>query len=197
MYIKKLLIVVFLSTTISPVFSDAVIFQTDFNELPDNWFATDNWEFGPDGAVTGFSYWQGYWFADMLTSNGDTEFTYFVPDGTDSILVTIPYYLGVEVFDGSAYFSILMQASGSGWTEIWSESVIWYEWLFETATINVSPDWISGGEWISIRFKGWGGSEEYSNVHWEIQGLTITAIGDNLALDNSTWAEIKSISGWE
>lgn len=75
--------------------------------------------------------------------------------------------------------------------------MIWYECLFETATINVSPDWISGGEWIGIHFEVTGNLDSGGSLDWTIHGLTITAIGDSLALDNSTWAEIKFISEWE
>ncbi len=199
MHIKKLLIVIFLSTTIFPVFSDAVIFQTDFNELPDNWYANSSWEFGSTGATTNSSWPDTWWDADMLTTNSSAGLVYFIPDGTDSIIVTIPYYLHSQVGEGSVNFNILMQASGSTWIEIWSRSLYWEGSITETATINTSPDWISGGEWIGIRFYGYGSCDDFGclTVNWQIYGLTITAIGDSLALDNSTWAMIKSISGWE
>ena len=199
MLVKKLLIVSFFSSVIFPVFSDAIIFQTDFNELPDNWYATASWEFGPVGAVTSSS-WPATWLdADMFTGDGPAELIYFVPDGTDSIIVTIPYYLNAGVCEGDANFEILMGGSGSGWNELWSRSLSDEGTINETATINVSPNWISGGEWIGIRFKGYGSCIDvgYLSVNWQIHSLTITAIGDSLALDHSTWARIKSASEWE
>ena len=198
MFIKKLLSVIFFSSIIFPVFSDAVIFQTDFNELPNNWYANSSWEFGPYGAVTNSSWPDTWWDADMLTTNSSTELVYFIPDGTDSIIVTIPYYLLAQVSEGNANFNILMKASGSTWNEIWSRSLSYEGTINETATINVSPDWISGGEWIGIRFYGYGSCIDVGSlsVDWRIYGLTITAIGDSLALDNATWADIKHISEW-
>lgn len=199
MFIKKLVIVIFLSTIIFPVFSDAVIFQTDFNELPDNWYANSSWTFGTSGARTYSSWPDTWWDADMLSTNSSAGFVYFIPDGTDSIIVTIPYYLHSQVYEGNANFNILMQASGPAWNEIWSRSLSYEGTINETATINASPDWISGGEWIGIRFYGYGSCTYVGSlsVDWRIYGLTITAIGDSLALDNSTWAKIKSVFEWE
>ncbi len=199
MLTKELLIVILFSAIIFPALSDAVIFQTDFSELPDDWYADLDWEFGPDGAVTHTSWPIQSWDAIMFTGDGPPELIYFVPDGTDSIIVTIPYYLHASVLEGHAQFEIRMGGSTSGWDEIWSESLVWEGMIWETATISVSPDWISGGEWIGISFEG-SGECNYAgslSVRWEIRGLTITAIGDSLALDHNTWAMIKSASEWE
>ncbi len=196
MLIRKLLIVLLFSPLIFTVFSDVIIFQTDFNELPDDWFASAGWEFGSQGAET-HSWPADLWSEIMFTGNGPPELIYSVPDGADSIIVTIPYYLYASVMQESIDFEIRMGGSNSGWDELWSKFVSGEVTFSETGTIEVSPDWIIGGEWIGIKFDVLAGFGSGGSLIWKIQGLTITAIGDSLTLNQSTWALIKSASEWE
>lgn len=194
MFIRKMLIVFFLSPNIFTVFSDVIIFQTDFNDLPDNWLADQRWEFGPYGAEVQVSGPVSSWDPYMHTGSGAPEPIYFVPDGTDSLIVTIPYYINAIVQEGYAEFKIRVGGSSSGWHEIWSEFLYSGEAINEVGTINISPDWIVGGEWVGIDFEGYSNTSEtgYLNALWRISSLTLTAIGDSLVLDNITWAKIKS-----
>lgn len=197
MIMRRVLFLIITTALSLPVFSDAVVFHTDFSELPEHWWSNSEWEFGSGGAVTSNTWPSTYWDADMFSGDGPPDIIYFIPDGTDSVLITIPYYVHADVSEGDANFRIRIKATGSDWTEIWSRAVYYQGSITESGTISIVPDWISGGEWMGIFFDAWGSCIYVGclETDWQIHSLTITAMGDSLVLDQTTWANIKAYQG--
>jgi hypothetical protein len=55
---------------------------------------------------------------------------------------------------------------------------------------DVPPD-----TFLGFRFRGELVSEyqsEYAEIIWQVEGMTVTAYGDMLPLDRSTWGSIKA-----
>ncbi|MFO7950867.1 MAG: hypothetical protein R6U36_10965 [Candidatus Fermentibacteraceae bacterium] len=171
--------------------SDGVIYETDFSQPPANWYYDQDWEFGNDGAVVQTDL--HFWDALMFSGGPGDQLIFFVPDGADSIGIAIPYYLNASVDQGNVCFEIRFGCTDSGWETIWERSE-YSGYVSETDTISYSPDYVQGGDWVGINFEGFGECDTwgYMGVTWQIHGLTITAFGDSLSFESSTWAGIKA-----
>jgi hypothetical protein len=187
-------LVICVTILVTSVFSaETVILQTDFSGLPPDWFAPD-WSFGSSGACTGNTYPSTFWDAVMDTGpDMSTEMIYHIPEGTDSVVITMPYYIHVGLYDGQLHLRARVRYSDTAWYNLWVLNLSGEESLTETDTIKVTPWWFEEDMWIGFLFDAWGecyggGSLE---VTWQVHGLTVTAYGDSLACGNSTWAEIK------
>ena len=77
---------------------------------------------------------------------------YFIPDGIDSVIVEIPYYLNASAYEEWITCSIELGCTGHGWEEIWSRHIGYIQNIEETDTLVVSPAWLTGGSWMGIRF---------------------------------------------
>ena len=89
--------------------ADAVIFETDFQTIPEEWVEFGNWTFGSNGAQA--SHIDDPSWEDLLFTQREGDWIdciYFIPDGTDSLLIEIPYYVHVNngEISGNAEFEI-------------------------------------------------------------------------------------------
>jgi len=172
--------------------SEGIVLDTDFGQLPDGWYVDLDWSFGEDGAVVQTS--ADSWDALLFTGEGPPEMIYFVPDGTDSVVVRIPYSLDASVVDGTVDFFIELGSTGTAWNEIWQEGIYGEGSIQQSDTICLNAYWITGGDWLGIAFEGEGQCLDTGSmsVLWQVHGLTITAYGDSLTMDAGTWGSIKA-----
>ena len=175
-------------------FADAVIYETDFQSLPEDWYAGTQWTFGNDGAVSHRT--DPVWEDVLFTRDSSDEMKiYFVPDGTDSILVEIPYYISVNNSEvsGSAVFEIYAHIGPSTDTRIFYQNV-WQAgyYVFEGTVEYVFHR--EGSGWLGFFISSTGGCEPGCGItaHWEIHGITVTVFGEDLDLAPLTWASVKS-----
>ncbi len=174
--------------------ADAIIFETDFQSLPEGWYAGTQWTFGDDGAVSHRTdpVWEDVLFTRI---NGDELRIYFIPDGTDSVLVEIPYYISVNNSEvsGGAQFEISATIGSSTDTrifniDVWQAGYYVYEGTVEYVFHR------EGSGWLGFFISSTGGCEPGCGItaHWEIHGITVTVFGDDLDLAPLTWASVKS-----
>lgn len=170
-----------------------VLFSTSFSELPDGWINTgsgDEWYFGSSGAYAYGGTGDDYWDVRMYSPPG----MYFVPDGTDSVVVHIEHNLLMSGMSG-AVAGIVLKSTTAGNTSIYYETL---PAPFGTVHDNQPIHWSSGtfpeGTWIGMSF--WAHKETYTggsnSISWHIYSLTITAYGNEMAMDAATWAAIKN-----
>lgn len=181
-----------LSALCGQTWSESIILDTDFAQLPDGWYVDLDWSFGEDGAVVQTS--ADNWDALLFTGEGPPEMIYFVPDGTDSVVVRIPYSLDAGVVDGTVDFFVELGSTGTAWSEIWQEGIYGEGSIQQSDTICLNAGWITGGDWLGIVFEGEGQCVDTGSmsVLWQVHGLTITAYGDSLTMDAGTWGSIKA-----
>lgn len=170
----------------------SILFSTDFSTLPDGW-VNDEWEFNHPGAHVGNGVQWDDWSAEFssLTSSPGI---YFVPDGTDSVVIHIEHCV---TLDGDFYSSrVQLWTNHSGWGEdIFNKSgsggVIWITDPVHFVLSDPDP-----GTWIGFKFRAYlsAGYMGYSGLEWTIDSMTVTAYGDALGLETTTWSAIKSIS---
>ena len=179
-----------------------VLFETDFNQLPDGWTNDDGCVFGSFGAALCVSVVDSTLSAEF-TSEGEPPVYYVVPDGADSVVIEIDHWVLLSadpVLDGKASSTALIQlwTSQFGWGEyIFYETLstgFYTEELISVYTLSeIEPD-----TWLGFLFRAELVSEnqgEYAEVIWQINGMTVTVYGDELSIDTGTWASIKNTLG--
>jgi len=193
--IYRIAFALLLLITVKHSVADAVIFQTDFQSPPDNWFVGGQWTFGEDGAVMHRTapVWDDVLFTQL--SAGGMDPIYFIPDGTDSLLIEIPYYIYVnnsEVSGGADFYINAFTDPGTDQSVfslyVWQEGVYSDEGIIEYVYQH------QGSGWLGFFIESTGGHEPGCGIvaHWEIHSITVTAFGDTLGLHQNTWASIKS-----
>lgn len=181
---------------VSYSFADSVIYATDFQSAPEDWFFGSGWTFGVNGAVSVRSnpVWEDVLFTQK--NSGFAERIYFIPDGTDSLLIEIPYYIyvnnsevsGGATFEINAYIDQASTRTKIFYQNVWQAGVYEYddsvEYLFNR----------QGSGWLGFFIEFAGGCEPGCGITaiWQIHGITVTAYGDDLGLAPLTWASIKS-----
>jgi len=172
--------------------------QTDFNQLPQGWVSDEDWVFGSFGAALCVSVQENTWSGEFSTE-GEPPARYFVPDGTDSVVVSIDHWVflsaGAVLSDASSAAMIQLWTCQSGWGDyIFYHSVsdsLYSEEMISTYVFdNIPPD-----TFIGFRFRGELVSDnqaEYAEIIWQVNGMTVTAYGEVLALGRSTWGNIKT-----
>ena len=171
----------------------AVICETDFQSPPDNWYASPIWTFSSSGAS--FTTTVQSWSALLFTQEGGTPSPiYFVPDGTDSVLIEIPYSVYVYIYESaSVHFTINAFIDSEQDVVLWSDSYFTEGAHSSSGTIEYMFDW-SGAGWLGFFFDAYGGYDTGCgmSVTWLISGITATAYGSDLELTPLTWGSIKS-----
>lgn len=175
------------------VFADtAILFETDFSSLPDGW-QNDVWVFNHPGAYIGNGVQNSSWDAEF-SSFGPTPVLYFVPDGTDSVVIHLEHEL---IMEGSYYSAgIQLWTSLTGWTDH-----IYYEagagWFEDAEPIQFVIEDPASDTWLGFRFRGElsAGYMMYAGMTWNIFSMSVTANGETLGLAGSTWASIKNCLG--
>ncbi len=170
---------------------EVVIFSTDFTELPDGWINTgydDEWSFGPNGAAASGSSGEQYWFVELCTPD---QF-FFVPDGTDSLVVHIEHLLSLDG-DGPCASVNLMTIPSGNITIYYKSSYYPGGGVYDIEPIHWSSNQYLQGTWVGISFYAF--KEEWvtgNSASWHLYSLTITAHGSELDMNTITWASVKN-----
>lgn len=172
---------------------DSVMYETNFTEEPDDWYNT-GFVFGPDGAV--FDYFSfGDFDLSLCTGDMPPAFTIFIPDGADSVAVEVDHTL--EIAGGewpSISVNIQLGSNEYPMTKVWEVVLNHYNpGVYGTFAHSFSPAWLQGGQHLGIHFRMDAISDDLgSSYYWNISHLKVTVYGDQLALPQSTWGDIKS-----
>jgi len=198
MHLTKFALFVLFSACISLCFADALIYETYFQEQPEDWYAT-TFQFGPYGAVIDIN---GHISFDANLCTGNTiplTCNIFIPDGADSIQVNISQSLQVS---GGEYpnmeFSIYLETVNQGYELVWAVDVDYQNpSYYQSGTLSFTPDWIQqGGDYLGFYFRADVIPDEWdSSVYWAIDHITVYAYGDDLSFGNDTWGAIKETLG--
>lgn len=164
---------------------EATIFETTFDGLPDGW-TNNGWTFPSGNAYIHEWVYQGT-AHDGMYSEADA---YFVPDGTDSLVIDISH-------------SIELQGAYSlAWVRLYTTSMgdmdIFYELAFQSSyessdpihfVVEDPPD----DTFVGFRFYGYvaAGTPEWSSITWTVFDMSVKAYGEDLGLDGGTWGSIK------
>ena len=170
----------------------AILFQTDFSSIPTGWI-NDEWSFNHPGAYIGNGVQFSSWDAEF-SSFGPTPVLYFVPDGTDSVVIQLEHEL---IMEGSFHSAgIQLWTNLSGWT-----NYIYYSagegWFEDEEPIHFVIDDPDSGTWLGFKFRGElsAGYMMYAGMTWNIFSMSVTAYGEKLELASTTWASIKNCLG--
>lgn len=174
------------------------LLETDFSQLPQGWVNDDDWVFGSFGAALCVSIQDTTWCGEFSTE-GEPPVRYQVPDGTDSVVVAIDHWVflssGGVLTNASSTATIDIWTTQSGWGDhIYHESVsdsLFTETVLSVYVLEDPPP----GTLLGFRFMGQLVSEsldDYAEIIWQVNGMTVTAHGALLGLDQSTWGSIKA-----
>ncbi len=170
----------------------SVIFETDFASLPYNWYAS-TFAFGSSGAfIDQFSYTS--YDANLCTGGMPVEYSIFVPDGTDSVKVEVDYSLSASGGVGTVMeFEIYLGTSSHSLETVWGVYPSQYNpQVYQSGVLIFTPSWIQAADFIGLLFRADITPYDGANVSWYIHSLTITAYGEDMDLEQSTWTDIKS-----
>jgi hypothetical protein len=174
-------------------FADSVIFDTDFAELPVNWYAT-TFQFGSEGAYIDLFTFSG--FDANLSTGLPVEYIIFVPDGADSVRVKVDYTLHASGLNPSMEFRIKLGSQSVSLQTVW-EAILSpaNPQVYTSGTLQFSPAWVQAGDFLGVYFRAdiiYPG-DDGGVIEWYIHNLEITAYGDGLNLEQSTWGSIKNL----
>lgn len=180
-------------TLFSASIADVIVFESVFQELPENWYSTV-FTFGPTGAVCYFQ-GTGMFDASLCTGGMPPEANIFIPDGADSVHIDITHRLDVSggEYPNMDFFISLLSNSNPG--EIyWDVSIDPNNpQVNQTYNHTFSPEWLQGGDHLGMHFRVDAVADEWgSTVNWKIQHVKVTVYGDNLSFQQTTWGAIKA-----
>ena len=192
---------IFLSIAVFVSYSPAqpsVLLQTDFNQLPQGWVNDEEWVFGSFGAALCVSIQENTWSGEFGTE-GEPPVVYFVPDGTDSVVISVDHWILLSAGN------VLSTASSAGMIQLWTTHSGWGDNIFYHSVSDslYSQETISTfvlnsvlpGTYLGFRFRGELVSDSQSNyaeIVWQISQMTVTAYGEALNLTRNTWGGIKA-----
>lgn len=170
----------------------AVLFDTDFSALPYGW-VNDEWEFDHPGAhVSNGVQWDTW--SGVFNSVPFSAGVFFIPDGTDSVVVHIEHSV---ILEGDYYSSRI---------QLWTNHSGWGDYIFDQSGSGgyteitdpvhfVLTDPVPG-TWVGFKFRAYlsAGYMGYSGMSWTVHSMTVTAWGDALGLETTTWSAIKRLS---
>jgi len=174
-------------------FADSVIFETDFAELPYNWYAS-TFQFGSEGAYIDLFTYSG--FDANLSTGLPVEYIIFVPDGTDSVEVKVDYTLHASGLNPSMEFKIMLGTQSAPLQTVWKIILSPSNPQINiSGTLTFSPTWVQAGDFLGVYFRAdiiYPG-DDGGIIAWYIHNLEITAYGDALHLEQSTWGSVKTL----
>jgi len=191
---KNILVVALMVILKSNAFAEfCTVFETNFLEIPSGWY-NDDWTFGAEGA-----YWGAYCsgneqFEGSLGSDGEPGVWYFVPDGTDSLVINVDYNWGAVINSGECTAYLRMQYLSGGYEELFyvHEEPTFLGGADSSVTYVVES--VPAGTWIGFEAYGFVSNtyvELFSNFGISITELTVTAFGDQLTFEQYTWGAVK------
>jgi len=169
---------------------EAVLWEYDFHTLPPGWQADQWWDFTDSGAEIYVSYGgtSGWLGGDF----GSFDTTAFIPDGTDSLIITAEQLLSLSGNNSYSFADVSISLNhGSSW-----QSVFYQTSNYSTTDplVIALAEEIQGGDSIQVRFQAvaigtmYGGSTAY----WRLEDFVMTAYGEGLLLQQCSWGRIKA-----
>ncbi len=190
----KCLPVLFILFAGSAMAESSTLFETQFATLPEGW-NNSNW----NTSIT-----MGAWIDEYLNTGAPWSFTadmgsgadpaswYFVPDGTDSLLIHIEhdFYAYASASNSEAYIELMNPTGVNQYLFYQNINGVYYG-TTDPIDIVVTPT--PAGHWIGLRIYARIAFSypATASIEWYITNLSVTAIGNELALDNITWGNIK------
>ena len=175
-----------------------VLLQTDFNQLPQGWVSDEDWVFGSFGAALCVSVQDAAWSGEF-SSEGEPPVRYLIPDGADSVVIDVDHWLLLS--SGN----VLSDASSTAMIQLWTSQTGWNNYIFyhsvsdtfysEEMVSTLLLDSIPPDTFIGFRFRGELVSEsqdDYAEIIWQVNEMTVTAYGNSLGLSRTTWGSIKA-----
>jgi len=170
----------------------ATVFETQFHGTPNGW-SNLHWEFsGSDGAY--LNKWVSSPDAYMAVagSQSGTASWYFVPDGTDSLVVHIEHDIyAMAASESEVYIQLLSPSTANEY--------LFYEDIQNAYTsdepINLTITSPLAGNWVGFKIYAYITTcyPGYAIIEWHITDLTVTAYGNGMALEAVTWADLKQL----
>jgi len=195
----KFTLVLLIITTCFALSEAVVLLQTDFNQLPAGWVADEDWGFGSFGAALCVSIQDTTWSGEFSTE-GEPPVRYFVPEGTDSVVVDVNHWVLLSAGE------VKSEASSSAMIQLWTSQSGWGDYIYfnsvsdtlfaEEMISSYVLDSIPPNTFLGFRFRGEllsESMESYAEVIWQVNELTVTAYGIMVGLNSGTWASIKAI----
>lgn len=171
-----------------------VVFETLFPKLPAGWY-NDEWEFSSDGAYFGDFCSPGESLEGTMGSLADPEVWYFVPDGTDSLVINLNYEYNAVLATGYVITYVRMHYLSGGSMNLYyfSEGPSLMQGGIDSVecVLTELPDdtWIGFTAYGKIWNVGYPG---FTNYAFWITRLSATAHGEELSLISNSWGAIKS-----
>ena len=190
----KLTALILIALTGTALAESCVVFETKFAVLPSGWFEYD-WNFSTSmgawidefihGADPPFS------FDATMGSEALPPVWYFVPDGTDSLVIHIEHDLSARSsWPGEAYIQLKYL---SGESEYLFYQEIDNTWTYANEPVDIIIPWTGDDNYIGIRIHASIATVYMDNatITWYITDLSINAIGESLGFNSASWAWIK------
>lgn len=170
------------------------VFETDFQEIPSGWY-NDDWTFGADGAHWGAFCSGTEEFEGSMGSDGEPGVWYFVPDGTDSLVIHVDYNWGAVINSGECTAYLRMRYLSGGYEELFyvHEEPTFLGGADSSVTYVVES--VAAETWIGFEAYGFVSNTYallFSNFGIDITELTVTAYGDELTFEHCSWGAIKA-----
>ena len=188
----KVLTFLLFCVVLSAFSEELVLWEYDLHTLPPGWDFDYEWEFGPDGAeiditIGGFS-------GSLFGTFGSLDTCAVLPDGTEWITFYADQGLSLWGNGGCvswARVSISWDA-GANWSTIW-EKYSGYS-TYDPLMLTVSD--VAGGDSLQVRFNAYAMGSNYggSSAHWTLENFVLTAHGEVLSFDQTSWGAIKALS---
>ena len=195
---KKYILASILILTSNAFAEFCTVFESDFLEIPSGWH-NDDWSFGTEGAHWGAFCSGNEQFEGSMGSDGEPGVWYFVPDGTDSLVIYVDYNWGAVINSGECTAYLRMQYLSGGYEEL---LYVHEEPTFlggADSSVTYVVESVAAGTWIGFEAYGFVSNTYallFSNFSISITELTVTAYGDELAFEQCTWGAVKSRFIW-
>jgi len=170
----------------------AMVFETQFHTIPNGW-SNSHWQFDSSNGA-----WIDKWVtspADFTATTGSQSGTaswYFVPDGTDSLVIHIEHDISAMTASGSeAYIQLLSPSTANEY--------LFYKAIYNSFATNEPIDTTitspPAGNWIGFKAHAYITTcyPGYSTIEWHITNFIVTAYGNGMALETVTWADLKQL----
>lgn len=180
----------------------AVVYETDFAVVPPGWY-NDNWSTSSSqGAyihqnMPGGGSPQIYTFLAHMYSNTTPPVWYFVPDGTDSLVIDVEHSIDVFTTSNCNFFIKLLYSDDTE-EYIFHQQISGNGGYISTEPIHHVVVGPPEGVWIGFVLYAYNTIyyATMGHIYWYVTSLNATAYGNSLNLEPSTWASIKSAL-WE
>jgi len=171
----------------SVAFADQILWDYSLTEPPPGWTYDEDWECNADGMSILLDQYMG----GIKNENVYTGLA-LTPMGTDSLTLSISQiYNGYKSDYANVGASIYLSVNGTNWNRIWHT----FGTQVDSTGVYETIDGVIPGDLVAFRIcaSGAGIEGESYYLDWTLGDLVLTAHGNIQALDQQTWAKIKSL----